>query len=120
MEETWFKSNHPYLCLLWLSWKVIFQAIVGCHGILILGKSLIKWRQRPDMTLAVDLDVKHQTNKTSNVFISIVLSAFALLQGLNIQVSFETKDTQVEPDRADRHNNTPCSSFAYPVFVRHS
>ena len=37
----------------------IFQALVGCHNILILGKSPIKWRQRPDMTLAVDWDVKH-------------------------------------------------------------
>ena len=25
-----------------------------------LGKSPIKWRQRPDMTLAVDWDFKHQ------------------------------------------------------------
>ena len=25
-----------------------------------LGKSPIKWRQRPDMTIAVDWDVKHQ------------------------------------------------------------
>ena len=39
---------------------VIFEALVGCHDILILVKSLIKWRQRPDMTLAVDWDVKHQ------------------------------------------------------------
>ena len=38
----------------------IFQALVGCHDIIILGKSPIKWRQRPDMTLAVDWDVKHQ------------------------------------------------------------
>ena len=28
--------------------------------VFILGKSPIKWRQRPDMTLAVDWDVKHQ------------------------------------------------------------
>ena len=34
---------------------VIFQALVGCHGILILGKSPIKLRQRPD--IAVDWDV---------------------------------------------------------------
>ena len=30
----------------------------GCHDILLLGKSHIKWRQHPDMTLAVDCDVK--------------------------------------------------------------
>ena len=27
-----------------------------------LGKSPIKWTQRPDMTITVDWDVKHQTN----------------------------------------------------------
>ena len=46
---------------------VIFEAFVGCHDVLILVKSLMKWRQRPDMTLAVDWDVKHQfkQNKAS-------------------------------------------------------
>ena len=43
---------------------VIFKARVGCHDILILGKSPIKWRQRPDLTLAVDWDVKHQFKHT--------------------------------------------------------
>ena len=55
---------------LWLiRWIVIFQALVGCHDIRILGKSPIKWRQRPDMTLhaAVDWGVKHQfKNSKSN------------------------------------------------------
>ena len=41
-------------------WMVTFEALAECHDILILGKSLIKWRQRPDMTLVVDCDVKHQ------------------------------------------------------------
>ena len=44
---------------------VIFQALVGCHDILILGKSPIKWRDRPDMILAVDWDVKHQIKSNS-------------------------------------------------------
>ena len=30
------------------------------HDILMLGKSPIKWRHRPDMTIAVDWDFKHQ------------------------------------------------------------
>ena len=30
-----------------------------------LGKSLIKWRQRHDMTIAVDWDVKHQFKQSS-------------------------------------------------------
>ena len=49
-----FKSNHPY----WLSWVVNFD-------ILILGKSPIKWRQRPGMIIAVDWDVKHQFKQTN-------------------------------------------------------
>ena len=57
-----------------LSWMVIFQAFVGCHAILILGKSPIKWRQRPDMTLAVDWDVKHQFKQTKLFKHTILLS----------------------------------------------
>ena len=38
----------------------------GCHDILLLGKCPIKWRQQPDMTLAVDRDVKHQSKHTEN------------------------------------------------------
>ena len=34
--------------------------LVGCHDTVILRKSPIEWRQRPDMTTAVDWDVKHQ------------------------------------------------------------
>ena len=34
--------------------------LVGRHGTLILGKSPIKWRQRPDITEVIDWDVKHQ------------------------------------------------------------
>ena len=39
---------------------------IECHGILMLGKSFIKWRQRPDMTIAVDWDVKHQFKQLKN------------------------------------------------------
>ena len=31
---------------------------VGCHDILMLGRSPMKWRQRPDMTIAVDCVAK--------------------------------------------------------------
>ena len=48
-------------CKTWFSWVVIFEALVGCHDILILGKSPIIWRQRPDdMNVAVNWNVKHQ------------------------------------------------------------
>ena len=52
--------------LLKLSWMVIFQALVGCHDILIVGKSPTKWKQRPDKTVAVDWDVRHQFKQTNN------------------------------------------------------
>ena len=35
------------------------------NDILMLGKSLIKWKQRPDIIIAVDLDVKHQFKQTN-------------------------------------------------------
>ena len=76
----------------WLCWMVIFKALVGCHDILILGKSPIKRRQRPDMTLAVDWDVKHQFKQTKKPYLRIhtkskkslflVKMAFSLLRSL--------------------------------------
>ena len=51
----------------WLDWVVIFQTLVGYDDILIFGKSPIKWRQRPDMTIAVDWDVKHPFKQTNKV-----------------------------------------------------
>ena len=58
-QEKWFqvKPSIPISLFGLVGW--IFQALVGCHDILILGKSPIKWRQHPGMTLAVDWDVKH-------------------------------------------------------------
>ena len=38
---------------------------IECHDILNLGKSPIKCRQRPDMTIAVDWDRKHQFKQTN-------------------------------------------------------
>ena len=46
---------------------------VGCYDILVLGKSPIKWRQRPDMTLAVDWDVKHLFKQGKKEFISLLI-----------------------------------------------
>ena len=40
----------------------IYEAHFECHDILMLGKSPIKWSQRPDMTITVGWDVKHQFN----------------------------------------------------------
>ena len=49
---------------------LIYEAHYEYRDILLTCKSPIKWRQRPDMTIAVDWDVKHQfkqTNKTSQI-----------------------------------------------------
>ena len=53
----------------WLTWVVIFEALFGCHDILILGKSPIKWKQHPGMTIAVDWDVKHQFKQTKKLLV---------------------------------------------------
>ena len=45
---------------------VIFMKHI-MSAILMLGKSPIKWRQRPDMTIAVDWDVKNQFKQTKRV-----------------------------------------------------
>ena len=50
----------------------VFEALFGCYGVRIFGKDPIKWRQRTDMTTAVDWDVKHkfkQTKRVSHTFV---------------------------------------------------
>ena len=47
---------------------VIFDALFGCHDILILGKIPTKCRQCPDMTIAVDWEVRHQSKQTKSNF----------------------------------------------------
>ena len=62
-REKWFSQDiHTYKPY-WLSWVVIFynEAHFECHDIPMLGKSPIKWRQRPDLTIAVDWDVKQMS-----------------------------------------------------------
>ena len=53
---------------MWPTWMVILLALVESHDILILGKTSIQWRQRPDMTIALDWGVKHQFKQTSLIF----------------------------------------------------
>ena len=47
-----------------------------------LGKSPIKWRLCPDMTLAVDWDVKHQFKQT-NLLSGIFLFSFCQIKEKN-------------------------------------
>ena len=68
-QEMWFSqtihTHKPY----WLSFNgYIYEAHFECHDILMLGKSPIKWRQHPDMTIAVDWDIKHQIKQTKPKF----------------------------------------------------
>ena len=74
---------------------VIFIALVGCHDILILGKSPIKWRQCPDMTLAVDWDVKHQFKQT-NIFPQQLITSRNEVEELKKKLEQERIDRKVE------------------------
>ena len=57
--EKWFnKTTHTYKPA-----GYIYKAHFECHDILMLGKSPLKWRHRPDMTIVVDWDVKINSNK---------------------------------------------------------
>ena len=51
--------------LFWLSWVVISEALFGCHDILILGKSPIKWEQVPAWHLLLTGTLRTNTNKNS-------------------------------------------------------
>ena len=59
---------------------VIFEALVDCHDILILGYNPIKWRQCPDMTIAVDWDVKNQFKQTNKHKIMVTIIVFAFMK----------------------------------------
>ena len=49
----------------------VYEAHFECHDILMVnGKSPIKRMQLPDMTIAVDWDVKHQFKQTNKKFLS--------------------------------------------------
>ena len=57
----------------------IYEAHFECHDILMLGKSPIKRRQCPDMTVAVDWDEKHQFKQTNQQTIFIILISAQIL-----------------------------------------
>ena len=59
-------SIHILVRLFCPSWVVIFEALFGCHDILILGKSRIKW-QGPNITVAVDWDFKQQFKQANKI-----------------------------------------------------
>ena len=52
----------------------MFESLSRCHNVLILGKSHLKGKQRPNMVIAVDLHVKHQFKQTLTPRISYIES----------------------------------------------
>ena len=52
----------------------IFEGHFGCNDILMLGKSPIKWRQRPHMNTAVEKDVNHRFKQTNKKFLNLMIS----------------------------------------------
>ena len=78
--EKWFKSNHPYI----KAFLVYLGGYFGCHNVIMLGKSPVKCRQHPDMTIAVDWDAKSQSNKQSLLrYISHLMGKPAICLGKN-------------------------------------
>ena len=80
----------------WLNLVVIFIAFFVCHDVLILGKSSIEWRHRPEMIIVVDCDAKPQLKQTIKLFSHNQSSAFlkyldrfALLHKLHVNQSGE-------------------------------
>ena len=58
------------------AFKCSYETHFECHDTLMLGKRPIKWRQLPDMTTAVEWDVKQQSKQTNQI--RILLSEFDL------------------------------------------
>ena len=50
-----------------------------CHEVLMLGKNPIKWRQRSDMSIAVDWDVKYQFKQTKRASIPVYSACILFL-----------------------------------------
>ena len=71
-QEKRFSLNIHTYKQCWFAWCLsgyIYDAHFECHDILMLRKSPIKWRQRPDMTIAVDLDLKHHLKQTNSLLV---------------------------------------------------
>ena len=79
-QEKWFSqiihTYKPY----WFAWVVIYsyEAHFECHDTLMLSKSPIKWRQCPDMTIAVDWGVKHNFKQTNKYYSAIYCITFEI------------------------------------------
>ena len=73
-DRSWnsFYGHSPPFC--WFK-KVVFcykgkyvqEVLVNCLVKLVQEKSMVRWTQDPDMTIAVDWDVKHQTKQANKL-----------------------------------------------------
>ena len=75
-QKKWFSQTIHTYELYWLTWVVIFMKRILS---VMLGKSPIKWRQRPDMTIAVDRDVKHQFKQTHSISLTSMSESLRVL-----------------------------------------
>ena len=80
-QEKWFVKSSIYMVPFFLLGWLHLKAHFGCHGIM-LGRSPIKWRQRPDMAIAVEWGVKHQFKQTDNKLLSFINRHIFRVRGL--------------------------------------
>ena len=64
-QEMWFSQTIQSYKPCWLSWVVIFMKHILSVMTSYCWISPIKLRQRPDITTAVDRDLKHQFKQTN-------------------------------------------------------
>ena len=70
-QEKWFcQITHAYKPYL-RSWVVIFKEHILSDDIQDLGKNLIKWKQRPDLNIAVYWAVKRQFKQIQSTYIPV-------------------------------------------------
>ena len=89
-----------------LTWVVIFEALYECHDILDiipLGKSPIKWGQRPDKVIAADWAMK-ASNHYENL--PMQYTVICLIFAQNIDCGYT-----LEPPRRGGSNVYPQSMF---------
>ena len=81
-KEKWFSQTFHTYKPYYRGYR--YEAHFEYHDTLLLAKSPIKWRQRPDMTIAVDLNVKHNFKQTNFVPFNRVFSIEIQRKGPNI------------------------------------
>ena len=64
-KEARYYEVELYVGLIGLVWWLYLKHFLYVMTSLISGTNPIKWRQRPDMTIAVDWDIKHQFKQTN-------------------------------------------------------